>query len=75
MSYLAKIEKDILELVPEERALLVDFLLRSFEQPNPDVDKKWADVANKRLAELRSGRVEPVPGDEVFEKALKRIGR
>ena len=54
---------------------MVDLLLRSFEQPDLDVDKKWAAVANKRLAEMRSGLIEPVPGDEVFEKALKRLDR
>jgi putative addiction module component (TIGR02574 family) len=62
-------------LPAEERALLVDSLLRSLDQPESDIDKKWAGVANKRLAEMRSGKVKPVPGDEVFERIRNRLGK
>lgn len=62
-------------LPAKERALLVDSLLRSLDQPESDIDKKWASVANKRLAEMRSGRVKPVPGDEVFERIQNRFGK
>ena len=59
----------------EERALLVDSLLRTFDQPEPDIDKKWANVANKRLIEMRSGKVQPVPGEDVFERVRNRFGK
>ena len=62
-------------LPAKERALLVDSLLRSLDQPESDIDKKWASVANKRLAEMRSGKVKPVPGDEVFERIQNRLGK
>ena len=62
-------------LPAKERALLVDSLLRSLDQPESDIDKKWASVANKRLAEMRSGKVKPVPGDEVFERIQNRFGK
>ena len=75
MSNLAKIEKDLMSLAPEERALLVDSLLRSFDQPESDIDQKWANLANKRLAEMRSGKVKPVPGDEVFERVRNRLDK
>ncbi|RLA48612.1 MAG: addiction module protein [Gammaproteobacteria bacterium] len=52
----------------EDRALLVDSLLRSLDQPESDIDKEWASVANKRLIEMRTGKVQPVPGEEVFER-------
>jgi hypothetical protein len=32
-------------------------------------------VANRRLSEMRSGKVEPVPGGEVFERIRKRLGK
>jgi len=68
MSNLAKIEKDVMSLAPEERALLVDSLLRSFHQSGSDVDKKWAAVAQERVIEMRSGDVKPVPGEDVFKR-------
>ena len=57
------------ELLPEEeRALVIDSLLRSLHHTETDTDKKWAEVARTRLDELRSGSVTPVPGEEVFAK-------
>jgi hypothetical protein len=38
------------------------------------VESKWTEVAKKRLQGLRSGKVKPVPGDEVFSEVLKRFG-
>ena len=59
----------------EERALLVDSLLRSLNQPESEIDKEWAKEAKRRLAELRSGRVEAVSGDEVFRKVWERFAK
>jgi len=66
------IEQAIL-LPVEDRALMIDSLLRSLNQPESEIDKKWSELARKRLHELRSGSVAPVPGDEVFEKIRKRF--
>ena len=57
----------------EERALVVDSLLRSLNPPDPEIDRKWAVVATRRLEELRSGRVKPIPGEEVFAKIRQRF--
>jgi hypothetical protein len=40
---------------------------------NTFIDKKWAQVAKKRLSELRSGSVKAVPGVEVFNKIWKKF--
>ena len=66
---------EAVSLPVEERALVVDSLLRSLNQPKSDVDRKWAGVAQRRLAELRSGSVEAVPGEEVFRKIWKRLDK
>lgn len=57
----------------EERALLADSILRTLNPPESDVDRRWAQVAQRRLAELRSGEVKPIPGEEVFAKVWKRF--
>jgi len=75
MSDLAKIEKDLLSMGPEDRALLVDSLLRSLEQPTAEIDNEWAREANLRLAELRSGQVKPIEGEEVFEEVFARLAK
>lgn len=58
----------------EERAFLVDSILRTLNPPDPDVDRKWAEVARRRLEEMRSGRVRIISGDQVFEKVRERFG-
>ena len=60
-------------LPPEERAAVVDSLLRSLNPPDPKIDGAWMNVARERLAELRSGSVKAIPGDEVFAKLEKRF--
>ena len=75
MSNLAKIEREVMSLAPEERASLVDSLLRSINPPELDTDKEWAVVARKRLSEMRSGKVKPVPGEEVFERVRNRFDK
>ena len=71
--------KDIIReaatLPVEERAIVVDSLLRTLNPPNAEIDKAWARIAQRRLVDLRSGRVQPVPGDQVFAKVKERFAR
>jgi putative addiction module component (TIGR02574 family) len=69
----AQIIHEAKSLPVEERTVVVDSLLRSLNPPDPEVDRKWAAVARRRLEELRSGRVKPVPGEEVFAKIRQRF--
>jgi len=69
----ADIIHEAVSLPVEERTLVVDSLLRTLNPPDPEIDKKWAAVAERRLEELRSGRVKPVPGEEVFAKIRQRF--
>lgn len=66
---------EAVSLPVEERALIVDSLLRSLNQPESEIDKKWAIVAQRRLAEMRAGTVETVPGQKVFDKIWKRFDK
>jgi len=69
--------KEIIEeaesLPVEERAMVIDSLLRSLNPPSVEIDKEWVKVAKRRLAELRFGRVAPIPGNEVFAKIRERF--
>jgi len=69
----AEIIHEVESLPVEERTLVVDSLLRTLNQPDPEIDKKWAAVAKRRLDELRSGRIKPVPGEEVFARIRQRF--
>ena len=59
----------------EERALVVDSLLRSLNTPQSEIDAQWATEAKRRLSELRSGKIHAVPGEAVFERVWERFKR
>ncbi|MEI9477089.1 MAG: addiction module protein [Deltaproteobacteria bacterium] len=69
--------KEIIEeaesLPVEERAMVVDSLLRSLNPSSAEIDSEWVKVAKRRLAELRSGAVKPIPGNEVLAKIRERF--
>ena len=58
----------------EERVIVIDSLLRTINPPLAEVEMEWIGVAKRRLAELRSGQVAAVPGDEVFARIRDRFG-
>lgn len=66
---------EVLALPVEERALIADSLLRSLNKPDESIDAKWTETARRRLEELRSGKVKPVPGEKVFAKINKRFSK
>ena len=69
--------KEIIEeaesLPIEERAVVIGSLLRSMNPSFAEIDREWVKVAKRRLAELRSGAVKPISGNEVFAKVRERF--
>ena len=57
----------------EERAMVIDSLLKSLNPPELEIEKKWVSVAKRRLEELRSGKVKAIQGEEVFEKIWNKF--
>lgn len=67
---LKQIAHEALQLAPAQRAELADFLVESLDcDPPDDIQRLWLDEANRRLAEVRSGQVNTIPGDEVMAQA------
>ena len=66
---------EAIALPVEERALMIDSLLKSLNLPENEIDEKWASLAKSRLDDLRSGRVKAVSGGEVFNKIWQRLGK
>ncbi len=67
--------EEALSLPVEERALIADSLLRSLNTPDAAIDAKWMEVAKRRREELRTGKVKPIPGDEVFSEIAERFAK
>jgi len=64
---------EVISLPVEERAIVVDSILRSLNSPEDDIDRQWIAEAERRLEEVRTGRVKAIPGDQVFAQIQKRF--
>ena len=57
----------------EMRMQLVEKLLRSLNPTLKAIDKLWATEAERRVEEIRSGKVKTIPGEKVFKKIRDRL--
>jgi putative addiction module component (TIGR02574 family) len=62
--------------LPEgERVDLVEALIASLQsEDQPPFGESWREVIQRRSAELRSGKVTPVPWAEVKRRAREKAG-
>ncbi len=56
------------------RVSLVGKLLLSLKEPTvSEVAQLWMDEAERRLDEYRSGKVQAIPGNDVFKRAITEL--
>lgn len=60
-----------LELPPRERADLVEAIAASLD--GFDLGQEWEEEIQRRVDDIDSGRVQPVPGEEVFDRLEQRL--
>ena len=63
------------DLPPDVVAELVDRIWAARFSTRPEVEKAWKDEVNRRIAEIESGQVEGIPGEEVSARIRKKLGR
>ncbi len=75
MTRLAEIQSAIMQLPPEDRAELRDWVLDKIPfEFDAAVEEDWAEETKRRLEDLDSGRVKGVPAEHVFARARKILG-
>ena len=65
------IEAELLKLPSHERARLAEVLISSLDEED-EVARAWADVAERRYEELRTGKVKGIPAEDVFARIRAR---
>ncbi len=69
-----KIETEALNLDIHSRANLVGKLLLSLDEPSAsEVERLWLEEAERRLDEYRAGKVQAIPGNDVFKRAIAEL--
>ncbi len=64
---------EAVSLPVEIRVQLVEKLLESLNPSHKDVDELWATEVERRIAEIDSGEVKTVQGDDVFRNLRDRL--
>jgi len=67
--------QEVISLPVEERAVIVDSILRSLNPPDAAMDAKWIEAARRRLKDIKTGQVSSVSGETVFERIWKRFSK
>lgn len=68
------LEREIMKLAPADRSQLFARLVASLDR-DPDIEAEWDRVADRREAELDSGAVVAVSGDEAMARLRARLQR
>ena len=69
----AEILKDALALPTEARAALAGLLLESLDtEVDEDAEAAWASEINRRVAELETGVLRPIPWADVRRRLAQR---
>ena len=70
------IMKDALTLPPGARAMLADHLLESLDwEQQKEIEAAWAEEAERRMQEIRDGRVQTIDGEQVMKELRARRNR
>ena len=66
------LEAEVLKLAPGEKSHLLERLIVSLDE-DIEVEEAWAREADRREAELDSGTVTAVSGDQMMERLRARL--
>lgn len=73
---LEQLTAEALQLPVESRALLADTLVESLDSAEvDDIQRLWTAEAIRRRDEVRSGRVQAIPGEQVLDEVRRLVGR
>jgi putative addiction module component (TIGR02574 family) len=73
---LDQVADEAMQLPPASRALLAERMVESLDVgERGEIERAWATEAIRRRDDVRSGRVQPIPGEEVLAEVRRAVGR
>lgn len=71
----AEVLEKALALSTQERGLIIDRLIESLdnEPAEEGAEEAWSEEIKRRVDDIKSGRVEMIPGEEVHRRLLARL--
>ncbi|MBI3119513.1 MAG: addiction module protein [Candidatus Hydrogenedentes bacterium] len=69
-----KLMDEVLQLPPDERALLSEKLLESLDSDEPfEISEEWKAEIERRCKAVDRGEVELLPGEQVLKEVFDRL--
>jgi putative addiction module component (TIGR02574 family) len=73
---LDQVADQAMQLPAAARALLAERMVESLDDAEADdIQRAWAAEAVRRRDDIRSGRVQPLAGEEVVAEVRRAVGR
>jgi putative addiction module component (TIGR02574 family) len=73
---LEQLAEEAMLLPVMSRAVLADKIVESLDLAEPDeIQRVWASEGLRRRDEVRSGKVKPIPGEQVLAEVRGLVGR
>jgi len=73
MTKAEKLINEALTFPVEIRARVIEQLLKSLNPVHGEMDAAWAKEAEKRLAQIKTGREKAIPARAVFDRLTARL--
>jgi len=71
-----RVIEEALSLPADIRLSLVEKLLTSLNLPiDEEIDRLWAEEAERRVSQIEEGKIKMVPGGEVFARIRAKHGK
>jgi putative addiction module component (TIGR02574 family) len=71
-----RVTDEALSLPADARLSLVEKLLTSLNLPvDKEIDRLWAEEAERRVTQIDAGEAKLIPGEEVFSRIRAKHGR
>jgi putative addiction module component (TIGR02574 family) len=71
-----RVVEEALSLPADARLSLVEKLLTSLNLPiDEEIDRLWAEEAERRVRQIEAGEAKLVPGEDVFSKIRAKHGK
>jgi len=64
-----------LALPPEARAMLAEDLVASLESSQEEIDEAWRIEIDRRVKEIKEGKVQLIPGEQVMSELRAQLKR
>ena len=69
----SKLISEIESLPIDQKTQIVDIILNSLNPGRKEIDELWAREAERRVEEIKSGKVKTIPGEQVLKEVQKRL--